>query len=186
MEGQRPDRAAVGKRLMDGEVEAVVSALELGAVERASAPRDREPPARVALPGLVLGALLVEQRLDAGVRGGLERLLPARGGAAAAPDLLSLLVRARFLEQRQRDRKQVGRRGVGLGARPADDRLLHLLREHALELGSRLLRGDDDDPRRAQLPDRLVERVGDLAKVVVDELLDVPLVARLRPAALVA
>src|SRR6266540_4029180 len=119
MEGQRPDRAAVGKRLMDGEVEAVVSALELGAVERASAPRDREPPARVALPGLVLGALLVEQRLDAGVRGGLERLLPARGGAAAAPGLLSpaldylaLLVRARFLEQRQRDRKQVGRRGV--------------------------------------------------------------------------
>ena len=49
----------------------------------------------------------------------------------------------------------------------------------------RLLGGDDDQLRPAQPADLPVDLLGDLLQVVVDELLDVPLVARLRPAALV-
>ncbi len=59
------------------------------------------------------------------------------------------------------------------------------MRERFLELRPRLLRGDDHQRRPALLANLAVERLGDVFQVVVHELLDVPLVARLRPAALV-
>ena len=89
------------------------------------------------------------------------------------------------LEQRLDQLEQLGRGRVRVGARPADDRLARLVRELALELRPRLLGGDDDQLRSAQPADLPVDLLGDLLQVVMDELLDVPLVARLRPAALV-
>src|SRR6185436_1628448 len=72
-----------------------------------------------------------------------------------------------------------------LGLRPADDRVLDLVREHLLELSARLFRGHDHDPRALQSPDPTVELFGELLQVLVDERFDVALVASLRPAALV-
>ena len=54
-----------------------------------------------------------------------------------------------------------------------------------LELGVRLLGGDDDDLRSAQAAQVAIELVRDVTEVLRHELLDVPLEARLRPAALV-
>jgi len=72
-----------------------------------------------------------------------------------------------------------------LGQRPAGEAVRDLLREHAFELGSDLLGADEHDGLRGQLPDAQVERVGDLAQVLPDDVLDVPLVPGLRPAALI-
>src|SRR5207247_8436689 len=69
--GDRVDGAAVRERLVDGEVEAVVAGLHLSPVERAATPLDRDAPAGWALRGLVVDAVLVEEQLDARVRGGL-------------------------------------------------------------------------------------------------------------------
>src|ERR1700716_1149577 len=96
---------AVGQSLVDGKVEPFVAVLHLGPIERAAPTRGRDPSASRALPGLVLDTVLVEERVDAGVRRGFERLLPARGCPAAAscfftpaPHELSLFLRARLLE----------------------------------------------------------------------------------------
>src|SRR4029450_11521683 len=77
-----------------------------------------------------------------------------------------------------------GRR-VRLGGRPADHCLLRLVRKRGLELGPRLLARDPDHPRAAQPAQLPVDELSNLLQVVVDELVDVPLEARLRPAALV-
>ena len=189
---ERQHRAAVGERLVHGQVEAVVALLHLRAVERAGAALEPDPAAGRALPRLVVGALLEEQQVDAAVGGGLERRAPAGGRAGVAAGLLlpaldglGLLLAAPRLEQRLDQLEQLGRRRVRLGGRPADDRLARLVREHVLELRARLLGGDDDQARAAQPAQVPVDVLGDLLQVVVDELLDVPLVARLRPAALV-
>src|SRR5580765_832250 len=140
----------------------------------------------------MVGALLEEEQLDTAVRRRLEGLAPA-GGRAGIPaglllpalDDLGLLLAAPRLQQRLDELEQIGRRRVGLRARPPDDGLPRLLRQDVLELRPRLLGGDDDQARPAQPAQALVDVLGDLLQVVVDELLDVPLVARLRPAALV-
>src|SRR5439155_24682131 len=72
-----------------------------------------------------------------------------------------------------------------LGGGPADDRLLDLVGELFLELGARLLAGDDDHSWPTKAPQPPVEGRRDVLEVILDELLDVALVARLRPAALV-
>src|SRR4029078_4868573 len=124
--------------------------------------------------------------------GRLERRAPPgrRAGVAAgtllpALDHLGLLLAAPRLQQRPDPLAPGGRGRVGLGRRPADDRLAGLVREHVLELGAGLFGGDDDQARPAQPAHAPLDVLGDLLQVVVDELLDVPLVARLRPAALV-
>ena len=150
-------RPAVGKRLVDGEVETVLALLHLRPVERAGAALDPDAAAGRALPGLVVDALLEEQQVDTAVGGRLERRAPAGGCAGVAAGLLlpaldglGLLLAAPRLEQRLDELEQVGRRRVGVGARPPDDRLARLVREHVLELRARLLGGDDDQPRPAQ------------------------------------
>ena len=59
------------------------------------------------------------------------------------------------------------------------------MREDLLQLGARLLRGDNDDLDGTKLPHEPVERLGDLAQMLAHLCLDVALVARLRPASLV-
>src|SRR5262245_45798371 len=188
----RPDGAAVGDSLVHHEVETVVAPVGLGSVEGTLAARCGEPPARGALPRLVVGAFLVEQHVDARIRRGLEGLGPTRGRSAAAArtfapavDQRSLVLRARGVEDRARQLEQLLRRRMRFGARPADDRLLRPVREEILELRPRLLGRDDDHLRRAHPPHPPVELHGDVLQVLGDELLDVPLEAGLRPAALV-
>ena len=72
-----------------------------------------------------------------------------------------------------------------LGRRPADHSISHLVRQEILELGVGLLGGDDDDLRSAQAAQVAIELVRDVTEVLGHELLDVPLEACLRPAALV-
>ena len=69
--------------------------------------------------------------------------------------------------------------------RPADERRPRLGREQALEAGSCLLRPGEHDANVPQPANAAIERVGHVPQVPVDDRLDVPLVARLRPAALV-
>src|SRR5205085_578920 len=149
------------------------------------------PSALRALPGGPMRVLLEEKGLDAPVGGRLQRRAPARRGAAAAARLLApalerlvLAPAPRLLEDGLHDGEELGRARVRLGLRPADDRALDLLGEQSSELGARLLRRDDDDVR-ARPPLERVELLRDAAQVLEDEVLDVPPVARLRPAALV-
>src|SRR5207244_4308946 len=189
---QRPDRPAVGKRLVHCEVEPVLALLHARAVQRTRPTLRGETPARRALPGMVVGPVLEEQQLDAPVGGGLERLPPAGGGTTVATRRLApaldrggLLLSPPALEQRPDDLQQLSRSGVRLGRRPADDRLLHVVRELLLELGPCLLACDDDHARPSQLPELPLEGRRDVLEVVLNKLLDVSLVPRLRPAALI-
>src|SRR5215218_6534044 len=132
---QGPDRPAVGKRLTDREVEPVPALLHGRPVERAGAAAGVDAPAGGALPGGTLNAVLEEQQLDPPVRGGFEGLTPPRGGAPVAPRLLTpaldrlvLLLAAPALEQRLDLAEQLRGRRVRVGRRPADHRLLHLIR----------------------------------------------------------
>src|SRR5204862_6695610 len=76
-----PDGAAVGERLVNGKIKAFLALLHLRSVQRAGPAFGAEPPARGALPGVPVAAILEEQQLDPPVRGGLERLRPPGGGA---------------------------------------------------------------------------------------------------------
>ena len=130
-------------------------------------------------------AFLEEQQLDAAVGGRLERPAPAGSSAGVATGLL--LPRARRpwspapaprLEQRLGPASTSCAGRVRVGARPADDRLARTSCESSLSSSDlRLLGGDDDRLRPAQPADLPVDLLGDLLQVVVDELLDVPLVA---------
>ena len=70
--------------------------------------------------------------------------------------------------------------------RPTRERGAYLGRERVDELRANLLGADEHDLRRLELPLAPVELLSDSLHVLVDELLDVPLVTALRPAALVA
>ena len=72
-----------------------------------------------------------------------------------------------------------------LGRDPPDERPACLRREQVFEAGSRLLRPGEHDANVTEPSDAAIERIGDVPKVPVDDRLDVALVARLRPAALV-
>ena len=124
--GERAHRAAVGERAMHGDVDAVLARLHPRRVERARAVLSLRAAARRALVRKPLDALLEEQQLDAAVRRGLERLVPARRRAAAPAGLLlpalerlRLLGEPRLLEERQRELEQLGRRRVPLARRRA-------------------------------------------------------------------
>ena len=90
-----------------------------------------------------------------------------------------------FLEQRLDELEQLARAGVRLRLGRADDDALDLVRKRVEELRPCLLGADDDDLRRVHAADGAVELRGDVLQVVGDELLEVPLVPRLRNAALV-
>src|SRR5262245_59102634 len=186
------DRAAVEDRAVDREIGGVVAFLELRAVQGALAAVGVRAAAVGAGPRLVTGRLGDEQDRDAPIRGGLEGLPPARGGAAVAAvfrlppfEQLLVLARASFVEQRADDLEDLAGGRVRLGVRPADDRLAGLVRQLRLELTSHLLGRDDDHVQPASAAKRAIDLVADGLQVVKDNVLDVPLVAGLRPAALV-
>ena len=72
-----------------------------------------------------------------------------------------------------------------LRRRPADDGVPHVVREDAFEVGAHVLGPDQHHAPARQPADARVECVGDAAPVPFDDLVDVALVARLRPASLV-
>src|SRR4051794_2807118 len=188
----RPDGATVGHGLVHREVEPVVAPLGLRAIERALAAASRDPAAGGTLPRFVLRPVLVEEHVDPGVGGRLERLGPPGRRALAATRALApaldqsrLLGGARLLEDRARQLEQVLSRRVRLGGRPPDDGVLRLGGEHLLELRPRFLGRDDDQLRRGHPPDAAVDVLRHLLQVLRDELLDMALEARLRPPALV-
>jgi hypothetical protein len=74
---------------------------------------------------------------------------------------------------------------VRVGVRPADHGRPRCAREELGELGARLARGDDHDLCGALAPEDLVELLGDAAQMSVRKLVDVTLIAGLRPATLV-
>ena len=92
---------------------------------------------------------------------------------------------APVLEERLHDLGQLRLGRMSVGARPADHGLFELGREHVRELRPRLVPRDDDDPRPAEPAEDAVELPGDGLVVLEVQVLDVALVARLRPAALV-
>src|SRR5215831_2740114 len=149
-----PDRAAVSQRLVQGEIEPVAALLHLRPVERAVPRLGGDPAASGALPGLVLRAVLEEEQLDPTVGGRLQRLRPA-GGCASVParslppalDRRRLLLRAPSLEQRLDRLQELGRGRARIRRRPADGRLLDLVRKLCLQLGARLLAHDQHDAR---------------------------------------
>src|SRR5205823_2298684 len=120
----RPRRAAVRERLVDREVEPVLTRLELRAVERALAGLEREPAAGRAAPRAPVAAVLVEQQLDAPIGCRLERVGPARRRAAVTAGLLlpalervGLFPLPPPLEDRSDEVEQLVRARVRLGLR---------------------------------------------------------------------
>src|SRR6266542_1649348 len=189
---EHSDRPAVRQRLVHCEVEAVRALLQRGAIERTRARLGGEAPAGGALPGAPVGSLLEEQHLDPLVRSRLQRLRPARGGPAVSTCLLAPALGDRFfllgtpaLEQRLDRLQELCGTGVRLSRGPADDGVPRLFRQSFLELRARLLGTHNHKPGLALLPHLPVEQHRDVSQVVLNQLLDVPLVARLRPAALI-
>src|SRR5918996_1905698 len=188
----RADRPAVRERLVHGEVEALLPSLHPGAVERAVPVAQRGAPARGTLPGLVVGTLLEEQEIDAPVGRSLERAGPAGHRAPAAPGLLApaleqldLALPAPALEHRRRELEQLRRADVCLGVDPAGQRRPRLLRELLADLRPHVLGTCNHDRGRVQLADVPVQLLDDLPDMLGGEPVDMPLHARLRPAALV-
>ena len=139
-------------------------------------------------------ALLEQQQLDAAVGRRLERLLPARRGTAAPAGLL-----LPALERAPSPRRAAPARGTAARARAArsasrSPRLRSTptnafcvsCASMSANVGARLLRPDDDDRAARGRGARGRSRSSaTVAEVLARELVDVPLVARLRPAALV-
>ncbi len=144
------------------------------------------------MPDGSLGALRVQQHLDAGVRGRLERAGPAADGAAVTAELLPealerscLFLGPSTLEHRAYGLEELGRAGVRLDGGPACESVTRLLREQLPELRTHLFGTGHDEPSALRRPHPPVDLLGHLAEVVGRELVDVALEARLRPAALV-
>src|SRR5918911_1508333 len=153
----------MGEHLVHGEVEALVAPLHLGAVERAPAALDAHASARRALACRVLDAFLEDEALDPPVRGGLERHLPPRRGAAVpagllAPALDDLLLAAfpPAVQHRLRELVELARRRMGPRRRPADDRPARVAGEKIAEIALHLLGADDHDRRKPKLSEAAV------------------------------
>ena len=86
---QRERAAAVGQRLMDGEVETIVALFHLRPVEWTGPTLGAHAAAPRALPCGVLRPLMEEQQLDPRVGSRFERVRPARRRAPAATRLLA-------------------------------------------------------------------------------------------------
>ncbi len=66
--------------------------------------------------------------------------------------------------------------GMRFRRRPACEAVSSVLRQQLLELGADVVCADEHDRHAAQPPHARVERVGDLAQMLLDDVLDVPLV----------
>ena len=180
------------ERPAHGEVDAVVARVHPRRVERARAVLRLRATAGRALVRLPVDALLEQEQLDAAVRRGLERLLPAGRGTAAASRLFlpavdrrRLLGEPRLLEERLREREQLGRGRVPLARGRPHEAVARLGRELVDERRARFVRPDDDDLPGEAAANVVVEILRDRAQMLARELVDVPLEPRLRPAALV-
>ena len=146
-----------------------------------------------ALIRRLVDAVLHEQQLDAAVRSCLERLLPARRRAAVLARLLApaleqplFALRPPLLEHRPRGLEQLRARRRAPPPSPSRARrLLRLVREHLLEVGAHVVGADEHDgaPRSLRTQASSVSATSRQCRSTM--LVDVPLVARLRPAALV-
>ena len=162
-------------------------------VERAGArPRRATRPHAGHWQAGSVGAFLEEQQLDATVgRASSVCSQPARRGRCARPPRAS--ARARQSPARPASARGTARRAssssAGLRAprrRSSRRRALHLVREQLASNSARVSSEQTTTSRgRRARADVTVELVRDLPQVVLHELLDVALVARLRPAALV-
>jgi thioredoxin reductase (NADPH) len=187
-----PDGSAVDERLVNGEVQPVIRALHARPVEWTLAALSRDTAAVRAAGGRPVRALPEKKQFDSLVGGRLERLRPPGGGPSVAPDLLSpalenggLLLDAPALEHRGGQLQELRRLGMRFRMCPADDRGLGFLGEQIVKLGASLLGGEDNDLGMMKPPNEPIEPVRNLTQVLLDELLDVALVTRLRPAALI-
>ncbi len=187
-----PNGSAVDECLVNGEVQPVIRALHARPIERALADPGRDTAATRAAGGGPVRALLEEEKFDAPVGGGFERLLPPAGSPPVAAHFLSPALENRLLllvtpafEHRSGQLEELRRLRMRVRVRRADDRRLGFLGEQIVELGASLLCGEEDDLGMMKLPDDPVELVRNLTQVLLDELLDVAPVARLRPAALI-
>src|SRR4029450_6171594 len=143
-------------------------------------------------PRRVLDALLEEQALDPGIRGGLERLLPTGRCTRVPADLLlpalhtlGLLVLAPLLQHGHGGVEKLDRGGLGLRRRPADDRAAGVTRQELRKLALHLFRADDDNARIAEPPQLPLELLAHGLQMVLGELVRTALETRLRPAAVV-
>ena len=187
-----PDGSAVDERLVNREVQPVIRALHARPVEWTLAVLSRYAAAVGAAGGRPVRALPEEEQFDPLVGGRLERLLPPGGSPTVAPDLFppalekrGLLLDAPAFEHRSGELQELRRLGMRLRVRPANDRCLRFLGEQIVELGASLLGGEDHDLGMMKPPDESIEPLRNLTQVLLDELLDVALVARLRPATLI-
>ena len=140
----------------------------------------------------MVGAVLVQQHLDAAVRGGLERLLPACRRAAVPSGLLAPpldRVRSSCSRQRSRTGRETSSSSVGVACacacvQPTTARRTSF---ESRSSSSPFVSSEHTitTPRAAQPAHLPVELVRDAPEMILDERLDVPLVVRLRPAALV-
>ena len=187
-----PNGSAVDERLVNGEVQPVIRALHARPVEWTLAALRRDTAAVRAAGGGPVRALPEKKQFDTLVGGRLERLRPPGGGPSVAPDLLSpalenggLLLDAPALEHRGGQLQELRRLGMRFRMCPADDRGPGFLGEQIVKLGASLLGGEDNDLGMMKPPNEPIEPVRNLTQVLLDELLDVALVTRLRPAALI-
>ncbi len=108
-----------------------------------------------------------------------------RGLLAPALERASLVAGAGLVEDRRHDLEQLRRARVRLGGGPADERLLGLGGQQALDLALDGVVRDHHEPQRRLAAHAPCDEVEHVAEVAGDDLVDVALVARLRPAALV-
>src|SRR4029450_883892 len=162
--------------LVDGEVEPLVAPLHLRPVERAAAAVETSSTADGADPRGVLAALLEEQALDPGIRGGLERLLPTGRCTRVPADLLlpalhtlGLLVLAPLLQHGHGGVEKLDRGGLGLRRRPADDRAAGVTRQELRKLAPHLFGADDDNARIAEPPQLPLELLAHGLQMVLGE-----------------
>lgn len=95
----------------------------------------------------------------------------------------ALVVQAR--DERLDGLPQSRRTRARAGVNEADQQSARLVREQPLDLGASLLGGHHHQAERVKAAQAAIEIGGHVAQVLVDQLLDVPGVASLRPAALV-
>ena len=180
------------ERLVHREIQSRVDFLHSRSVQRTAAVRNRGAAAGRTAPGGSVRAFLEQQQLHAGVRGGLQRLLPTRRRPpiasrflAPALDGLRLVLGFGAFENRRDSVQELGRACLRPRGGPADEGVARLRGELVGELRTHLFGAHEHDLWRLQAAPAAVQFLGHAFQVFVDEVFDVAAIPRLRPAALV-